>query len=875
MYEIAKHEFTTWIDSLDNAQLTDYEKTILNIIIRNFESVAKLSTARGGRAKYLGEKITELKNKTLKDIPELMSNSVAMERIERIESLEVENFRGFGAVQTFQFDKQYTFFHGPNGSGKTSFCEALEYSTLGMIEEATARSISLDKYILHAGKKKVQKPIMICKYSSGVSKQCVPNYNDYRFGFVEKNRIDGFSHIGAATAKTQTERMAALFGLSEFQEFVKGFSETIDNKYFSTEEHLKEDYVKALEAKENLQKQINETKSEITLLQNEIEKIIVNLGCKEVTTYDEAIAFFLDSQNGLITQYTKDANENKWTMLKISEFSIIAKSIDSLINQFETIQKNNADILSDVGSVNLINFYNAILKVEREDFCPACHTPLKDVVSNPFELAKAELEKFKKIEGAKKAVKESAQSILNEYTEVYAFIEGIAQTGLINSINVSAFANKNLQISDIEILNDNIIFAFAEIKKVKAILDDTENLVNNIKEYNQRVEEHNKEYDEKLSKAQEIYKKLVELNSGITTRNDSITKWEKQIADGAENLKSLKLKTEIEAVSIAFNREMVDAYNSIVGRLKSYVLELPINMAHDLSEKIRDYYNLINEDDAEFELIEELKLPVVANEKIIIKMEDGIEQDALQILSEGHVRILGLSILLAKAMYEKTPFLIFDDIVNSVDDDHRDGVAKLLITHPDFVGTQMILTCHGELFVSKLEDYVVNKKDMVRYMFLPADSLEERGIFIKYQDASLPLQNAREKYEDGMLKDSAAKCRQAVECITGKLWKKVSGYIDGGISVKIRGLNNGPDLYNIATALYGSTKHKFVEGIDEIHEDLGKLKEDSMWSVLNKGTHIDDKIPEFNRGEVKKLLELLEKMAKEVDDLKIKPIVKE
>lgn len=66
MYEIAKHEFTTWIDSLDSGQLTEYEKTILNIVISNFDAVAKLGTARGGRAKYLGEKNTGLKNKTLK-----------------------------------------------------------------------------------------------------------------------------------------------------------------------------------------------------------------------------------------------------------------------------------------------------------------------------------------------------------------------------------------------------------------------------------------------------------------------------------------------------------------------------------------------------------------------------------------------------------------------------------------------------------------------------------------------------------------------------------------------------------------------------------------------------------------------------------------
>ena len=192
MYEIAKHEFAVWIDSLDSTQLTEHEKTIINVIANDFDSVAALSTARGGRSKYLGEKIAGLQNKTLKDVPKLISSSVSTERIKRIESLKVENFRGFGVVQTFQFDKQYTFFHGPNGSGKTSFCEALEYSTLGMIEEATARNIPLDKYILHAGKKKIQKPVMLCTYSSGITKQCEPNYNNYRFGFIEKNRIEGF-----------------------------------------------------------------------------------------------------------------------------------------------------------------------------------------------------------------------------------------------------------------------------------------------------------------------------------------------------------------------------------------------------------------------------------------------------------------------------------------------------------------------------------------------------------------------------------------------------------------------------------------------------------------------------------------------------------
>lgn len=188
-------------------------------------------------------------------------------------------------------------------------------------------------------------------------------------------------------------------------------------------------------------------------------------------------------------------------------------------------------------------------------------------------------------------------------------------------------------------------------------------------------------------------------------------------------IKELKDKVDKEEQNINFNTKMVTAYNGLVKRLDEYVRKLPIYMSSNLSEKIKNYYNRINEDDADFELIEKLQLPVAPSEKIIIKMHDGMEQNALQILSEGHVKILGLAILLAKAVYEKSKFLIFDDIVNSIDDDHRDGVARLLITNQDFADMQMILTCHGELFVSKLEDYVSEKKDMVRYMFLPADAL--------------------------------------------------------------------------------------------------------------------------------------------------------
>ena len=92
-------------------------------------------------------------------------------------------------------------------------------------------------------------------------------------------------------------------------------------------------------------------------------------------------------------------------------------------------------------------------------------------------------------------------------------------------------------------------------------------------------------------------------------------------------------------------------------------------------------------------------LPDATSDKMYITFADGSTSEALQVLSEGHIKILGLSILLAKAVHDNLNFIIFDDIVNAIDDDHRNGVADLLMNHVDFANTQIILSTHGDQFI--------------------------------------------------------------------------------------------------------------------------------------------------------------------------------
>lgn len=714
---------------------------------------------------------------------------------------------------------------------------------------------------------------MKCKYSSGDVKECIPDYSRYRFGFVEKNRIDGFSHISAATAKTQTERMAALFGLSEFQNFVKGFTsaESLANdKYIKVSASAQNEYEKAIETTKRLETQLKEAGKTLGAEKDILASLITALKKPEVKTVEDVEKYFTDSKKGVITKYTLEAEKNKWILLERGVLESLANEIATFIGYFDAIKKSNSEILSDVSAVNLVDLFNSVIKLDAEgyDRCPVCLTPLDKVETNPFEHSKCELVKLEKIELAKKSVRDNAKKIIENYESLSSTITKIQKSNVLKDVNYSFFKNKSFQIMEVESLSPDVVLLFDELIKLKRNLDIGDKALIEA-EYNTRAAEHNKEYDLKLGEVQRRYKAIVEKNGSVNEKQKNYDLLTLAVSEAKKKVAELTELAEMEKKEVSFNKKMIDAYGSIVERLSAYVSGLPSALAQNLSDKVREYYNCINEDDADFELIKELYLPLTANEKITIEMRDGVSQDALQILSEGHVKILGLSILLAKAVSEGIPFLIFDDIVNSVDDDHRDGVARLLITHADFANTQMILTCHGEIFVSMLEGYVSNSDSMTRYMFLPADTMDERGVFIKYQDPSIPLEVAKKKFEDNELKDSAMSCRRAVECATGKLWKKLSPCI-GGISVKLRALQGQPDLYSITSALYEHTKKKYIQDADEINEDLKTLMEASLWSKLNKGTHEDKNIPEFTRGEVKQLLALVEKLAKDVEEVKIK-----
>lgn len=874
MYEFAKYEFNKWLKEEKWEQLQPYQKTMVSILAEHFEDIAAQGTAHGNRAKLISQYIKELYQQCIIDCPYVSSELQTSNAIQKLVSLQVERFRGFGAPIEFTFNKQYSIFHGTNGSGKTSMCEALEYSVLGTIEEATSRNIPLNKYILHSGERKASIPRLVCRFTDGSEAVCDADMGRYRFAFIEKNRIDAFSHIGAVSPKNQLERIAALFGLTEFQSYVSGFTEELDQRYIKLSTSTDKDIEEKKKAILQREKQIEQNSSRLQVVEEELGQIIRSLGKKEVTTPEAAINYLSNPENGVYTTLLKEYNDRKMTQINTSDIDQLKSLTERYLSLITALREDISKILGSIAEVDLLEFYQSLKELEKtwkEDYCPACHTPLDKAKRNPYLVASEEIDRLNEIESAKKSATNHGEQLAACTNQIQHMMRKKEIQSLFSHLGVTAFVSQNYPADIFEVADHRESECTKVIESVHRELENSTAISSKVAEYNAIAEESNSKYNAKLQKLQSLQKSISEKAGSIKTLRRQIEEDKKASAESKKELEKLVSGAEQERTEVEFNVNMANAYHSIITSIKSFASRLPAEMARDLSKSVVNYYNMINEGDAEFELISELSLPVESGDKILIKMQDGITQDALQLLSEGHVRILGLSILLAKANQAGVPFLIFDDIVNAIDDDHRLGVAKLLIEHPDFESTQMILTCHGETFVSWIDDLIADEKKVARYRFLPADSLEARGIVIKYDDATIPLRTAREKYNANELKDCAAKCRQAVECITSKLWKRVVPYISGGIQVQLRKLGSAPDLYNTTTALKTVTKPgKYLQGTEDINSCLDLLIASSMWSLLNKGTHEDEQTPEFSRVEIKKLLELVEQLSEAVNSMRVK-----
>ncbi len=281
-------------------------------------------------------------------------------------------------------------FYGQNGTGKTSFCEALEHALLGEVEEAGHKRIGVNDYLRNVHAHRFDIPILSAVNAQGVALRVTSNPDVYRFCFVEKNRIETFSRMSSRTAAQRMELIAALFGMEGFSEFVRNFNPDLTSSL-------------TLTARKG-----TELATKRQQLAGDHNLVNTQVARRQALT---------DQETALATQFRAGGNYAELLLaIGTAEQSGRLQELDGLLaapigheigETLEGIQTKrllvtdaraalaglNAELDARRADVNFKSLYEALQGLEPENlnYCPACTTPLtgdKAVLRNPFERAR-------------------------------------------------------------------------------------------------------------------------------------------------------------------------------------------------------------------------------------------------------------------------------------------------------------------------------------------------------------------------------------------------------------------------------------------------------------------------------------------------------
>ncbi|MBR7634513.1 AAA family ATPase [Janthinobacterium lividum] len=854
--------------------LSEFEKKLARLLLEDFRAVELLGTAGGRRGKKIAELILAKGDSISAELNfEGDTSAENASRIVRLSKITVGNFRGFSSEHTFDFKNPYTFIYGPNGTGKSSLCEALEYSLLGSIIEADSKRIEVGAYVRNSITKLSNLPVLLGISADGTKNVVVrPDPKSYEFCFIEKNRIDGFARVAANTAAAQQSRLAALFGLEDFNNFCTQFSDRFEN-YIDTVGKKKGE----LSEKE---KQIAGHRAILLKVPEDEKEIKVRLAAF-MQNYPsmaslEAVRLHIsgsDTLQGMIQKnHAEIARLNNLVSVQDPGIDAVSAEVASLSAMIQERRSARQILHQYKEQLSLAELYSALLKNKEksENNCPACESVLYvegnlQVPIDPYANAMEKLTQFELALKKEARIKEITDQLQERWPRLEANLSKVNQAAILVKFEKSA------EITTIYAASEQVTDT-KKLEEILALLSANSGLLVELRciiaRFNESINK-SKLGSKALEVANDTLGKHIAEIAGIKAAEDQIMK---QVATAKAAIAIFSIENEalISAVKdekpiVERNMKYLVAYGTFRDKLLKYNADLPLSLAAELNERTLRFYNAINKNDHESDILVNLSLPTATGKKIEIGFSGSQKVDALQILSEGHIRCLGLAILLAKIVRDDLPFLIFDDVVNSIDDEHRGGIVDLLLGDDEIKKRQFIITTHGEEFIKRLENAVPKaeyKATVTRIDFLvPMDA---KKILVKLDSPRHYLEVAERSLRDGRTRDSLSYLRKSLEEILNRLWKKIGNKsFSAQIQVGLRSPGGMPDLMALAQGLQSFLEKREVTVFQGVISELATVigKKDThaiVWNYLNKGTHEEDRIEEFDSTMVNDMLKLVE-----------------
>lgn len=874
--------FVAWLH-LPETQTPPEVKRLANLALANFDGLAQTVRQHSQRSTYLVDHARRALTQTPDGPPDIQA--VTADSVwpwQRLREMTIGPFRGFRTPEPFDLQKRVILFYGPNGSGKTSFCEGLEYGLLGSVEEAETKRIDRRTYLANLHARRFEPPALRATDNQNREVAVASNPDTFRFCFIEKNRIDAFSRIAARPPAQRTELIATLFGMDKFNEFVGHFNESIDQQLVLTATKQL-----VLTGKRNAlasdQAMVNGEANALLDLENEEATLALTHSAGMTYAGLKALIGTGDAPSRL---------QQLEGILNAVPPAAINLSREGLLRAFEASRQGQKELTGIAAKlearssqVSFKDLYAAVLalRATEGDHCPACDTPLADAKTNPFDKAMVGLAQLKELgelqdecKTAQGKVAAASRELRRQLSIMAAFIvsNGEQETPLGRYLAGLATEPEGDWWTAVYPgrAPEEGVTAAVTLEEILAVADRIE-AQDAASQLAREERQHNITERDQLNafqlsvQAQDL--KRQQIVDGAAAARGRIAAFDVDnaalIRDVTQEARDIERDTQIKA-----------AYDRFLVLLRTYRNQLPGTLMAGLNDAAMNLYNEFNRNDLEPDKLAALHLPLTGEQKIEISFrgKPGVRVDALHVLSEGHIRCLGLSILLAKAESIQSPLIVFDDAINAIDHDHRSGIRETIFESDHFAQTQLIVTCHSNEFIKDIQQHLPAQRrgDCQIYLFR-----NHTGNYQPRVTGNVPSRNyvvkARASKDALDNREALASCRQGLEMLSEKVWRWLASHDLGVLNLQLAGVGAEPGLRNLCEALRKRledaatfnhpNKPVLVAAYGQI---LGIPAANLVWTYLNKGTHEEANRDDFDDTLVERVVQTLEVL----DDLDLR-----
>jgi recombinational DNA repair ATPase RecF len=868
--------FLRWLHQPER-QAPENVRRFANLVLGDFDAILDTSRQRNNRSARLASLARRALVATPGAMPQIEAEPAAAEfPWRRLQRLTVGPFRGFRREEVFDLQSRVILCYGPNGSGKTSLCEALERAMLGSVEEAELKRVDERRYLANIHARSFVEPRLVAVDARGRDMPVTANSDAYRFCFIEKNRIDAFSRIAARPTAQRTELIATLFGMDKFNEFANHFNDSMDAELVRLPEKQA-----ALRGKReaNARDQATADGEAAALATHEAENEAYATAFAGGTTYAQLKAFIGTAEApGRLQALDQEIAAVSPPIVGITRVAF-QTAYQAVNEEAERLRATKRELERRSSQVSFKSLFDAVASLQdaESDHCPACDTPLDQVVCNPYVKAREGLNELRDLaalqeRGAREleALDGFSQTLRGHFASVERELHRLGDTESQVAQYIRGLPRQprgDTRWMDVYLPEAGPDGGTPTVDQIMAIVDTIEEADTAAR---RRLDERTaavQERNDLLARQAHIRERALRRELLVQQAADARAR---MVAFDEQNMRLIQ-EAETERQSIERDRPIKVAYDAFLPYLRRFRDQLPGMLMAGLNEQAMELYNEFNYEDEDADKLAALHLPLTGEQRIEIAFCGAPEEraDALAVLSEGHIRCLGLAILLAKGLIIRTPLIVFDDAINAIDTDHRRGIRQTVFDSDRFRDVQLVVTCHSPEFIKDVRNNLPahSQNDCSEYVLRRHRGDHHPRVTSNAVDRSYVARAraARELLND---REALGCSREALEMLSNRIWSWMQGHGIGVVRVEIDRAGGEPTLKNLCAALRKrlSDAATFAHAnrqpiLDALGGVLGIPEENLVWTYLNKGAHEEDGREDFDTAHVETVVQTVEALA--------------